>query len=1007
MTHTFSTAGRHSLHRRRSQRGVRSGQAARPRLECLEDRVLLADGFAFQPGYQTVEQLHQRLDQINAAFPTLTEVVDYDAGTGSFCKTQGGCVLGFANPDLVVPGFDLKALRITNEAVPGNKPEFLLMANLHAREIVTPELAIRFIDDLTRGYGTDADATWLVDHHEIWVIPTANPDGHKLAELGIPQRKNLNFTAAAVACDPATVEPSAGNQPGVDLNRNHSFAWGAGQGGVSLDPCEQQFIGTAPASEPEVARLEQLLSTQVFENRLRGDGSNSPANINVPASVDTDGVFVTMHSSGDLVVRPWAHVMADAPNEAGLKKIADKLAALHDVTTTIPTPGTPRGYKSCRPPDTGCLFENVSITLGGDSAEFAYGRFGVPAFTFEIGSRFDPAFSQVDWLYAENRASLFYAAKLARDPYLTIEGPDSAAVAAVRQGDRLQVSAVVQSFLGFDVAAAQFFLDTPPWQNNAQPVAMVAADGGFDEPHERVQGTLDVTGLGPGPHIVFVRASDERGFFGPVTAAFFPVTVALTGDVTPVELSSSVGGSNFSVPTLELASAGEAITLAGNPLVGPVDLVAAGRVIGRLAFSEHIDGQPYSTTGRFYLAPSVASDLAVDSRPDEPGFQGVIKVSFTADVNGAPTAGVATVHVNPGFSTLPLGAFPVLAGEAARTQVQLEQRLAFLGFPDHQASLPKPDGVPDEFTQQSLRLFQAVVDPTGTLLPVGNASQPNAPVATGTLDNDTLAWLNSADAPRWLELVDPDPNPCVATASCNLSHHNNPNGVFDYLPGGNRTGSTPQPERFGASWLHDTIIEAAQKEQERSPNAGVLINGLSNDDGVSSIAFRNPLSDPGRFHQAGLEVDFHTQAITDIPQFVVDLRDAGLKHGGIRLAEVVHPSATTVAQINAALGVNLATTQGSHTNVLHVGFAAAASPPLPPVVPPQPGRCARHARTTRNAAAARGPVAESRAGHDCGRPGHWTSRPEHHRAADHAVPRRQPRPHVGRLGRGAQQPKRD
>jgi hypothetical protein len=49
----------------------------RPRLEHLEDRVMLAVDLSFDPGYRTVEQLHQRLDQISAAFPDLAKVVDW------------------------------------------------------------------------------------------------------------------------------------------------------------------------------------------------------------------------------------------------------------------------------------------------------------------------------------------------------------------------------------------------------------------------------------------------------------------------------------------------------------------------------------------------------------------------------------------------------------------------------------------------------------------------------------------------------------------------------------------------------------------------------------------------------------------------------------------------------------------------------------------------------------------------------------------------------------------
>jgi len=152
-----------------------------------------------------------------------------------------------------LPGFPLLAMRVTNENRPGSsiingeniamgsKPVFFLMANIHAREITTPEIAMRFLEQLLDGYGNDPDVTWLVDHHEIWIVPTVNPDGHWLVELGetpaydgppFYQRKNANNDADNDGMpDCSAWPPGEAAQPGIDLNRNHSFEWD--QGGTS------------------------------------------------------------------------------------------------------------------------------------------------------------------------------------------------------------------------------------------------------------------------------------------------------------------------------------------------------------------------------------------------------------------------------------------------------------------------------------------------------------------------------------------------------------------------------------------------------------------------------------------------------------------------------------------------------------------------------------------------------------------------------------------------------
>ena len=54
---------------------------------------------------------------------------------------------------------------------------------------------MRFISWLLDGYDTNADARWLVDDHEIWVVPILNPDSRHIVEAGeftYVQRKNAN-----------------------------------------------------------------------------------------------------------------------------------------------------------------------------------------------------------------------------------------------------------------------------------------------------------------------------------------------------------------------------------------------------------------------------------------------------------------------------------------------------------------------------------------------------------------------------------------------------------------------------------------------------------------------------------------------------------------------------------------------------------------------------------------------------------------------------------------------
>ena len=96
------------------------------------------------------------LDQMVAAHPTLAAKVDYG---NSWCKVHPGS----APCPSPYNGYDLLALHITNQAIPGPKPVFWYEAGIHSREIATPEIAMRYISWLLDGYDSDPDAHWLVD----------------------------------------------------------------------------------------------------------------------------------------------------------------------------------------------------------------------------------------------------------------------------------------------------------------------------------------------------------------------------------------------------------------------------------------------------------------------------------------------------------------------------------------------------------------------------------------------------------------------------------------------------------------------------------------------------------------------------------------------------------------------------------------------------------------------------------------------------------------------------
>ena len=88
-------------------------------------------------------------------------------------------------------------------------------------------LVLEFARWLVNGHGVDADASWILDHHEVHMLLHTNPDGRKRAEGGLSWRKNTNNNYCANT-----------NTRGADLNRNFSFGWnstgGTGSSGTRL-----------------------------------------------------------------------------------------------------------------------------------------------------------------------------------------------------------------------------------------------------------------------------------------------------------------------------------------------------------------------------------------------------------------------------------------------------------------------------------------------------------------------------------------------------------------------------------------------------------------------------------------------------------------------------------------------------------------------------------------------------------------------------------------------------
>ncbi len=467
-------------------------------------------GFLVVPAPDMVDKRNRRLDRFDAARPGVQAIPGYacyETVEETFAAAQG---FAAAKPQLAqwldigdswaktrgLGGYDLKVLKLTHAAVPGDKPRLFINAAIHAREYTTAPLALAFARWLFDGHGVDPDATWILDHHEVHLLLQANPDGRKKAEAGLSWRKNTN------------TDYCFGNSVGADLNRNFGFSWNSTGGvGSSGNPCDLTYRGPAPASEPETQAIEAYIRSLFPDRRGPGPGDAAPA--------DTQGLHIDLHSYSELVLWPWGDTAQPAPNAAALQTLGRRFAWFNGYTPLqsvglYPTDGTTDGP--------------------------SYGELGVPAYTFELGtSFFQSCTAYTSTILPDNLPALIYAAKVVRAPYVTPGGPDVLNVALpgpVAAGTPATLTAQVTD-LRFNqtngseptqaIVAAEAYVGTPPWADGAVAVALTPADGSFDSATESVTGSLPTAGLATGRHLVYVVGRDASGTTGPVSAGWLQV----------------------------------------------------------------------------------------------------------------------------------------------------------------------------------------------------------------------------------------------------------------------------------------------------------------------------------------------------------------------------------------------------------------------------------------------------------------------------------------------------
>jgi hypothetical protein len=494
-----------------------------------KSKVVNGSGYDSIPGYEcfrTVEGTYATMDDLAAAHPDIASIDDIGP---TWKKTQDSS-----------QGYEMRAMHITNLAtLPADpdRPKFAAYFSIHAREYTPAEIGTRFSEWLVNNYGTDPEATWLVDHNDFHLIVMANPDARKDAEQQIYQRKNLDTINGPCG------EQDEFAQPGIDLNRNFPFHWDITRGkGSDDDTCSQTFHGpyadgTDPFDhiqgepEPETVNLFSYVAGTCDANgdctgglfADRRDGAMDPPNPSNDggdaAPDDTSGVFVDMHSNAALVLWPWGDTSADSPNVTTLTTFGRRIAWFNGYTPEQ---------------------SNELYLTDGTTDDSMYGLLGVASYTIETNG-FD-FFEDCDTFESNtaptNLEALRYISRSLHAPYQLPAGPDTVDVEVssdlVVPGDSITVTAHIDSSrfnqsngsqTVSNIFNAGLYFDVLPWDTDAvEP--MTAADGAFDSPVETAVATIGNIGPGAGRHFVFVQAVDVASHSGTPNGAFFDIADA-------------------------------------------------------------------------------------------------------------------------------------------------------------------------------------------------------------------------------------------------------------------------------------------------------------------------------------------------------------------------------------------------------------------------------------------------------------------------------------------------
>lgn len=316
------------------------------------------DATAIDPLYHDNAEIYAEIDSLQQLNPDISRID----------------TIGYSQRD----GLPIWAMKISdNVNQDEDEPTVLFVGQVHAEELMGVEITLAMIlDILTHRYQYNPYpyAIWL-QTLEIWVVPTANPEGHQVVmdELDISYRKNKSDCNQNGIFDYSTQSVGM-DSDGVDINRNFPLNWVHGDSYLNSSGNEpfDYFRGFSPLSESETQALWDLGEREKFAFSIVWHESR------------------TTYFS-EMVFYPWRWVAGKpSPDFDVIDSLGVQLAGMILKTT-------PGSYQAV-----------PSGTAQGSQHDSFYASFGTIAFLIEAGPAIQSSYDIVEDVIAANLPGAYF-----------------------------------------------------------------------------------------------------------------------------------------------------------------------------------------------------------------------------------------------------------------------------------------------------------------------------------------------------------------------------------------------------------------------------------------------------------------------------------------------------------------------------------------------------------------------------------------------------------------------